>query len=327
MSVLAAALFLVLRIACGGGGGGDGGGTTTPPPAQPDFSIAVSPSSTTIRPGQSGDLSINATRSGGHSSAIALTLVSPPSGITGSANIPSGSNTATLTLSVDVSVPLNTYALNIQSSDGTRTHTTPFSLTVGATTPCTWRFDTSASPSWFAVQDGTGAWTPISGSAGTFTFNLTQTKGAVAYVLTDGTGSSDVCLSYGSDTELANKDFRTIAGDNLTVSGTYANLGSAESADFNLGLEGYAYASGVDGAAGAWAMDFVDKGLHDLLAVRFNLSLVPNRMVIHRSIDVQSAGGLGAPGAVNFDSDGTTPTAHTLTISGLSLISGEILRA
>jgi len=179
---------LILTVACGSSGS---------PSPKAEFSILPSPATTTIIQGQSGTVQVTASRLNGETGAIALTLSGPPAGVTGSGSIAGGGTSATFTVQVAGTVAAGTYPLTIQASDGTLTHTAALSLTVESVTASHWQFD--APVAFFAVQDGTGAWTPVSGSGGVYAFTLNQAKGAVAYVLEDtGAGTSDVVVTYGT---------------------------------------------------------------------------------------------------------------------------------
>ncbi len=318
LQLLTAPSLLLLALACGGGGGG--GDVQTP-----DFTMGVAPTTLSVPTGQNGTVTVNLTRTGGHASAVTFSLASPPAGISGSGSASGGSSSAVFTVSVTTGTAAGTYPLTVQGTDGTLTRSTSLSLQVTPVANATWRFNSAVS--WFAFQDGTGAWTPVTGSAGTYSFTFNQPTGAVAYVLDGGSSTSQVVVTYGSLAELASRDFRTTQGDNLTVSGTYAGLGATESADFNLGFQGYAYASGATATSGTWGIDYMDRGLQDLLAVAFRSDNTPRRMVIHRALNVQSAGSLGTPGAVDFAAEGSDLTAQTLTITGTGPAAGELLRA
>ena len=64
---------------CGGGGGGSG---IQPPPSQPDFLLALSVSSLSVKQGEiSSAVSVTVTSEHGFSEAVEITLSSLPSGV------------------------------------------------------------------------------------------------------------------------------------------------------------------------------------------------------------------------------------------------------
>ncbi|HEY2163152.1 MAG TPA: hypothetical protein VGH04_04140 [Gemmatimonadaceae bacterium] len=67
----------------------------------------------------------------------------------------------------------------------------------------TWQFcGRLGIPIWVAFQDGTGAWTHVTGTNDSYTFNITQAVGGVAYVLPFSTGGFDLEVFCGSKADL-----------------------------------------------------------------------------------------------------------------------------
>lgn len=130
-TVLSLAVLLVIPalLRCGGGSGGSGGSGGG---ANPQFNLSIPNPPSPILAGGSGTATVNVTRSGGEDQAITLSLVSPPTGITGSGTIPASAGSGTLNLQVASSVQnLNGgYTLTVQGSDGTITQSTQTSLMV-----------------------------------------------------------------------------------------------------------------------------------------------------------------------------------------------------
>lgn len=302
---------LVLLLACSGG--------SSPQPAA-DFSISIP--ATSAMQGQSGTVAVNVTRQNGEAAALSLTLSNAPAGITGSGTIAAGATSGTLTLNVADSVATGTYPITASASDGSLTHTASFILTVTPGTNTVWKFD--APVAFFAYQDGTGAWTPVAGSGGTYGFHMSQAKGAVAYVTEDSSaGTSDVVITYGSQQELASRDLRTIPAT-WTVQGLFSGLNATDTADLYLGFEGYDHEAGA--GTGQWVMSYLQSGLHDLIAVQNDVAGIARKVIIHRNINVQGAGDLGTAGTVDFSTEGAALTTSTLTVTGANLGSGDLLQ-
>jgi len=311
---------MVLTLACGGGGGG----TST---SQAELKLSVSPASANLAQGQAGTVQVSASRLNGETGAITLSLGGAPAGLTGSGTIASGATAATFTVQVGAAVAAGTYALTVQGSDGTLTRSTTFNLVVTAAKAAVWVFDPTATVTFFAYQDGTGAWTPVPGSFGVFAFNLAQAKGGVAYAITNAAlGASEVVLYYGTAAELASQNLKTVTGDGLTVTGTFSGLGGTDKVDLYLGMEGYDQEKGAGTGAGTWTMAGMNKGVHDLLAMRSDTTGAPQSLIIHRGLALTAAGDQGAAAKVNFDSEGYALTPGVFSVTGLNLGAGGILK-
>ena len=64
----------------------------------PNFSLAINPANIVLEPNGPGvPVNVTITRAGGFSEAIAISLINPPAGISGSAIIPGNASTATST--------------------------------------------------------------------------------------------------------------------------------------------------------------------------------------------------------------------------------------
>ncbi len=102
--------------------------------APPNFTISASPSAITIGIGTSGNVSITTAISGGFNSAITLSAVPLPSGVTASFSPSSiaapGAGTSTLTLTVSSSTAPGTYSIMVIGSGGGFNRTAPVTLTV-----------------------------------------------------------------------------------------------------------------------------------------------------------------------------------------------------
>jgi hypothetical protein len=120
---------------------GTGGSTTntttvTLTVTAPDFTIAASPTSTTITQGSAGNVTISTTVSGGFNSAVALSASGQPTGVTVAFNPASiaapGSGSSTMTITVASSTATGTYPITVTGTGGSKTHTATVSLTVTA---------------------------------------------------------------------------------------------------------------------------------------------------------------------------------------------------
>jgi len=102
-----------------------------PPPPAANFSISASPTSRSVRAGNSTTYTVTVTRSGGFSGSVALTTGVLPSGVTASFNPTSlTSGSSTMTVTTQRSTPTGTDALTITGTSGSLAHSTTVTLTV-----------------------------------------------------------------------------------------------------------------------------------------------------------------------------------------------------
>src|SRR5678816_555996 len=109
--------------------------TITVLPTSPDFSIAVSPSSQAVIPGQSNTFIVTVSPLSGFNGTVTLSVGSEngfPSGITSGGFTPSsiiGSGSSTLTINTTTSATPYALSLTITGTSGTITHTASVSYT------------------------------------------------------------------------------------------------------------------------------------------------------------------------------------------------------
>src|SRR5258708_13222588 len=117
--------------------------------AQPDFSVAATPSSRTIPPGTGTNYSVSVTPSNGFTGNVTFSVTGLPAGATASFN-PSGvtgSGSSTMSVSTSSSTPMGSYPLTITATSGNLTHSTQVTLAVAD-------FSIAASPSSQTVNRG-----------------------------------------------------------------------------------------------------------------------------------------------------------------------------
>jgi streptogramin lyase len=103
-----------------------------------DFSLAVSPSTVTVKQGQSANYTITVSLTGGSTATVTLSLpTSPPAGITYSFTAPTGNPTFTsqLTLGTTASTAVGTYPMTLQASGGGVTKSATINLIVSSLPP------------------------------------------------------------------------------------------------------------------------------------------------------------------------------------------------
>jgi hypothetical protein len=128
-----------ITVAGNGGGVQQSTSVTLTVTAGPTFTLAASPASLSVTPGNQGTSTITTSVSGGFSNSIALSASGAPTGTTISFN-PStiaapGAGTSTMTITVGSSTPAGTYPITVAGNGGGVTQTANVTLAVvGAST-------------------------------------------------------------------------------------------------------------------------------------------------------------------------------------------------
>ena len=151
-----------------------------------DFTIAASPSSQTVTPGQAGTYTVTVTRVNGFTGSVTLTAGSLPAGATASWKLSNGTtsnvvppnlNSATLTVQTATSTPQGTSQPLITATSGKLTSTTNVTLAVQpAAQP---NFTLSASPA---------SRTIVQGDQAAYSVDITRTGGFSGSVALSVTG-------------------------------------------------------------------------------------------------------------------------------------------
>jgi Domain of unknown function (DUF1929)/Legume lectin domain/Glyoxal oxidase N-terminus len=105
-------------------------------PVVPDFSIATSPASQTVNPGNSTTYTVTIGALNGFTGAVNLAASGLPSGATASFSLATvtGSGTSTLTVTTAGNTPVGTSRITITGASGSLTHTTTINLVVQTST-------------------------------------------------------------------------------------------------------------------------------------------------------------------------------------------------
>lgn len=99
--------------------------------ALPDFSMALSPASVTVKPRESATVTINLTRVGGFADPVELSIEGLPTGVTATFDPnPATAGTATLKLEASGAATAGTYLTVVRGVGGGKTKTANLSLTI-----------------------------------------------------------------------------------------------------------------------------------------------------------------------------------------------------
>ncbi|MDB4913819.1 MAG: hypothetical protein JWM95_1463 [Gemmatimonadetes bacterium] len=316
---------------------------TTVGAAVGSFALSLSPATLSLAAGATGTTTITIARTAPFTGAVGLAVSGAPAGVTAAlsaASVATGATTATLTVTVAAGTAATTGNIVITgTAAGIPNSTATLALTTTATTgtPGTgsiiFRF-CSTTPTWFAVQDGqSGAWTRVTGTNNTYSFDITNALGGVAYATVNGT-TVNTNVYYGNKAEL------TARGINDCPTATTKNISGSASGISGLdqGAIGFGNRSTVviPAAGTAWTLNAVPDGPHDLIGSKityalsgtFSLSGSLSKVIIRRALN--PAAGAVIP-ALDFAGDGVAPATATATIGNLgsdqSLITMILLTA
>ena len=307
-------------------------------PSTGSYTMAVSPTSLTIQQGAQNTATVNLTRTGGFTGSVALAVTGVPTGVTALPNPTSTTaNTSTITVSVGASVAAGNYTLTITgTATGVANQTASLALTVtssgGGSGNVTYTFCASSGlPAWVAYQDGSGAWTRVTGNANNqYSFNIGSGRGGIAWVTVNATGSSSLNIYYASQQELTSQGGGQCGSNptapTKTINGSVANVGASETAYISFN-GGSAAASSLLG--NNFTLNNVLDGPGDLVASRTATTIngtdivtTFNKGIIRRGINPANNSTLPV---LDFNAEGFTPVTRNLTVNGLAASENAII--
>jgi hypothetical protein len=308
---------------------------TSPGPngGNPTLSVSLNPASLSVAQGANGTASVGVARTGGFTGAVTLTATGLPTGMTAAFDPASVTGTSsTLTITVGASVAAGSYPVVVHGT-GTGVSEQTATLTVAVTQASageqTWTFCPAAGiPVWFAYQDGSGSWTPVTGTANVYEFSISTGKGGVAYVIGTGTEYT-INVQFGTAQELMQLGAALCANGTgtKTVNGNVLNLGLTEQAFITFGTA----TAIVFGGGSSFTLQNVVDGARDLIAGRVALGVgggsvtyTMNAGVIMRGINPAN----GSTITVDFaGAQSFTPVMHNLSINNLGTDVGQVSAA
>ena len=287
------------------------------------FTISAQPTSLTVAAGGQGTVNITINRFGGFTGAVGMVATGGPAGLVPVITPPTTTgNSAVMTLSPPANAAAGTYTVAIgAAATGVASQSAIVALTVTAGSVGGGNASVNLScfqVLWFAYQDGSGAWTPITGTNGVYSFNINASTGGYAYVVQQGAVTQTI-VQYLTRAELTTAPINLCptAATTRTVNGTVTGLGLTDFASFWLGA-GSASAT----TNGAFSMTNVQQGTHDFIAYRHdNLRDItgmgnPDRAALRRDQNI-AAGGSVAP--VDFGGgDSFDPATASVTVNGVA---------
>lgn len=303
---------------------------TAPPPGA--ISLAVTPASVTVAPGQSVPVTITVNRLNGYTGTVALTSA-VPSGLTATFN-PSAvtGTTSTLTIAAGSTMPAGSYSVGVGATGaGVAGVSATVSVTVSAPPPPTgggiaWTYCGTDRPLFFAVQDGTGPWTRVApGNDGVFRFDVTQARGGVATVQANGTANT-LNVYYLTAAEI--QQFGTQFCDEPSSRTLTGTISGAAATDLTYVGFGNRSTTVVPSQTTAWSLANVQGGARDLIASRstfalngLNVNYTLAGLIVRRG--VQASTGTSSQPVLDFaGAEAFAPAAANVTLANAG---GELL--
>jgi uncharacterized membrane protein len=207
----------------------------------PDFSLAVSPSSQSLQPGGKATFSATITGLNGFSGVTNLSASGLPSGATASFSPSSvtGSGTSQLTISATSSIIPGSYPITVSAASGSLTHSVNLTLVASAAAD----FFLTVAPSSQSVQPGstvsyTATVTPQNGYTVATSFAVTGLPSGATAQFTpqsiSGSGSAQITISTSSTTPTGSYPLSVIASGSTLSHSASAMLVVSAAADFAL---------------------------------------------------------------------------------------------
>jgi subtilase family serine protease len=150
--------------------GGAGGSPPPPPPQQPDFSLGISPSSSTVTAGTNASFTLTVGSIAGFSSEVDFTQSGLPNAVFAPASV-TGSGSTTLTVTTSGVTP-GSYPFTISGTSGSTTHTASGTLVVQAQQP-----PPPPAQGDFSIAVSPGSVAVLPSSTSTYSVTVTPTGG------------------------------------------------------------------------------------------------------------------------------------------------------
>jgi len=188
----------------------------------------------------------------------------------------------------------------------------------GKSGPVTVTLPDSVSPSWMAYQDGDGAWKTLTGSHGTYTFQVTSEDGrygvavGLANPLNNGTTEYVAQVFQASRTEMKSLTYGGPSTHPATVSGTVTGIPAGEYTSAHLKLNGGMVSGGAFTIA-------TDTGINDVFVKSGPSFDSPTRYYLQRGVNIAGDTTLAT---IDLASSGATPAQAPMAVTGLNGATG-----
>ncbi len=286
------------------------------------FSLSATGSPIAISQGGNGQATVNITRTGGFSGAVALAVEGAPAGLAASVN-PASTTGGSSTLSVVASASLaaSSYTLTVRgTATGLADQTTTVTSSsrrraeAGMSRSTSPRAAPTRARAGWRTRTAPATWTQLAGASDVYHFTITAATGGFAYVTQPQLSSSTtLAVQFMSRAEMSAAPILFCQpGPIKFVNGTIANVGAAQIVNISMGG---AFTLAV-GAIPNFALPGVADGAHDLVAYLYGgAPSATDKMIIRRDQNVATNGSLAA---LDFGgAEAFTPASASISVSGL----------
>ncbi len=172
------------------------------------FALSGTPTFANVPQNGSASTGVQVTRAPGFTGTITYAVSGLPTGLTATITPTSVTDSLSVTFTAAPGLAGGNYPVTITGMSNGKSTQTVITATVAAANSVTVhldysRCDPAVRPIWLAYQDGSGAFTAVTGTSGVFTFNLSQGKGTVALVTPFYGGSGyETTVYFGVTSEL-----------------------------------------------------------------------------------------------------------------------------
>ena len=279
--------------------------TVTAPTQSGPFAMSLSVSSYLALPPTLVPYSpvVTITRNAGFTGAVALSVTGAPTGLV-AAVTPTNvtGNTATL-LILNGGAANGTHTVTIRGVAAGGLGEQSITLQVVVAPPTTgsvqWQFCENGvrTPVWFfAVRDGTGAWTRVVPNGNTYSFNVSGSNASVAMVTPEDAGTRLTIYQYSAQELAARGTSECLLYPGVTTRNVTGTVTGGTAADLEYFSMGWWFGS-LNGP-GSYSLQNLPAGPLDLVAFRGTLdataTFAANRGIIRRGTN-PAAGGANAP--------------------------------
>jgi hypothetical protein len=298
---------------------------TTTVVATGSFALTLAPATLSVAAGTSGTSTITIARTAPFAGAVDLVVSGAPAGVTATLSSASVTgNTATLTVPAAASAAASTSTVTVTgSAAGVSNATGTLALTTtlapgGGTGNIIFRFCETPFPTWLAVQDGSGAWTRVTGTNNTFSFDLTSATGGVAYAVVSG-ATVTTNVYYGTKAEITARGVSTCpTAVGKTITGSTAGLSGTDQGFITFGNRSTTV---IPAGGTTFTLNGVADGARDLIAARTTLAFSGTsvsaslaKIILRRGLNPATGSSLPV---LDFGSEGFAPGTATATLNNL----------
>lgn len=257
----------------------------------------------------------------GYVGTINYAVTGAPAGLAATVAPTAVPDSELVTITAGAALAAGSYPIVVHGGSGAFDQTATINVTVVAKAAVRLDYSQCAAPSqpvWLAYQDGSGAWTAVTGTANVYSFGVASGTAALAAVTQNAAHTSySTTVQYLSRAELAamTSICSTAAAIGKTVLGTTANVNSASNGSISMGGSN----AGVSSVVTSYQLTYVASGLQDLFAydrTAYFTLLAGDHIIVRRDQNIAAG---GSEPLIDFlSAEAVNPLTANLTISSTS---------